>query len=45
MNDLYLSDLNIEITRRCNMNCIHCAKGQAENLDISKDKQHYTKQD
>lgn len=28
--------LVIELTRRCNMNCAHCLRGCAQNLDISK---------
>lgn len=30
--DLY--DLVIEVTRRCNMKCLHCLRGEAENVDI-----------
>lgn len=33
----YMNCLAIEMTRRCNMNCRFCGKGQAENLDISKE--------
>jgi len=29
--------LAIELTRRCNMNCPHCAKGEPQNIDISKE--------
>lgn len=29
-------NLVIELTRRCNMNCPHCLRGCAQNLDISK---------
>ena len=29
--------LAIELTRRCNMNCPHCAKGEPQNVDISKE--------
>ena len=28
-------DLVIEVTRRCNMNCAHCIRGDAENMDIN----------
>lgn len=35
--DKYMSCLAIETTRRCNMNCKFCGKGQAQNLDISKE--------
>lgn len=34
---LYFSCLGIEITRKCNMNCNFCGRGQAQNLDISKE--------
>lgn len=27
--------LSIEMTRRCNMNCDFCARGQAQNVDIT----------
>ena len=30
-----VSDLSIEVTRRCNMRCDHCLRGDAENLDIN----------
>ncbi|MBQ8028174.1 MAG: radical SAM protein [Clostridia bacterium] len=32
-----MTGLNIELTRRCNMNCPHCAKGEPQNIDISKE--------
>jgi len=34
---LYVSQLIIEVTRRCNMACGHCLRGDAQNLDISFD--------
>lgn len=34
MGKLYLKDFSIEITRRCNMVCAHCLRGDAEALDI-----------
>lgn len=34
MNKLYAKDLCIEITRRCNMSCAHCMRGNAQNIDI-----------
>lgn len=37
MNKIYWSDLGIEITRKCNMNCGHCMRGPAENIDINID--------
>lgn len=30
-------DLTIEVTRRCNMHCAHCLRGEPQNLDISKE--------
>ncbi len=30
-----LDSLVIECTRRCNMNCDHCARGEPENMDMS----------
>lgn len=34
MNKLYAKDLCIEITRRCNMSCTHCMRGDIQNVDI-----------
>lgn len=31
----YVPDLCIELTRRCNMTCAHCLRGESQNLDIS----------
>lgn len=31
------SSLTIEITRRCNLECAHCFRGDAQNVDISVD--------
>ena len=33
----YAYKVVIEVTRRCNMNCAHCLRGDAQNLDISID--------
>jgi len=33
--ELYLSSLVLEVTRRCNMACDHCMRGDAQNKDIS----------
>lgn len=33
--NLYVNDLILEVTRRCNMCCDHCLRGDAQNLDIS----------
>lgn len=35
MNKLYAKHLSIEITRRCNMSCAHCMRGDALNIDIN----------
>ena len=32
---LYISDLVLEVTRRCNMSCAHCCRGDAQNCDIT----------
>ena len=34
MKELYIKNLCIEITRRCNMCCAHCMRGDAEPVDI-----------
>lgn len=34
MNKLYAKNLSIEITRRCNMSCAHCMRGDSQNIDI-----------
>ncbi|ECO3474224.1 radical SAM protein [Campylobacter jejuni] len=34
MKELYIKNLCIEITRRCNMRCGHCMRGDAEAVDI-----------
>ena len=33
--EIYVESLVIEVTRRCNMRCEHCLRGDAQNLDIS----------
>ncbi|MCD7726753.1 MAG: 4Fe-4S cluster-binding domain-containing protein [Ruminococcus sp.] len=33
----YMGRLSVEVTRRCNMNCTFCFKGQAQNLSITKE--------
>ena len=33
-NKLYLKNLSVEITRRCNMTCGHCLRGDSEQTDI-----------
>ena len=34
MKELYIKNLCIEVTRRCNMSCAHCMRGDAEYVDI-----------
>lgn len=31
-----LHALSIEVTRRCNKNCLHCMKGDAQNVTITE---------
>lgn len=35
MNKFYFKTLSIEVTRRCNMSCAHCMRGNSQNIDIS----------
>lgn len=35
--NIAIDDLNLEVTRRCNMRCPHCLRGEAENLDADID--------
>lgn len=35
---LTLAGLMVELTRRCNLACSHCSRGNAENLDLSREK-------
>lgn len=37
MRQIIWNHLNIELTRRCNMHCAHCFKGDAQDKDISND--------
>ncbi|MDD3048798.1 MAG: radical SAM protein [Bacilli bacterium] len=30
------SDIQFELTRKCNQNCWHCCRGESQNLDLSK---------
>ncbi len=34
--EIGIDNLILEVTRRCNMHCAHCLRGDAQNLDISK---------
>jgi organic radical activating enzyme len=33
---MYIQNLTIELTRRCNLSCNHCLRGTAQNCDIDK---------
>ena len=35
---LNIQDLAVEVTRRCNMACPHCMRGDAKNLDLNLDR-------
>ena len=35
--EIYVPDLILEVTRRCNMSCEHCIRGDAQAMDISDD--------
>ena len=35
---LSFANLAIEVTRKCNMHCAHCMRGDAQNADISEGK-------
>lgn len=37
MRKITWDDLTIEITRRCQLKCQHCFRGQKQNIDISKE--------
>lgn len=34
-NEIFVGNLCLEVTRRCNMGCAHCLRGNAEDLDMS----------
>jgi len=34
---MYLQDVIIEVTRRCQLKCAHCLRGKAKNIDIPKE--------
>ena len=36
-NKIKLDSLALEVTRRCNMNCPHCLRGNAQNITLSKE--------
>ena len=35
--DIEFQKITFEVTRKCNMNCIHCAKGCSQNISITKE--------
>lgn len=37
MNTIYVESLILEVTRRCNMRCGHCLRGDAQNIDMTKE--------
>lgn len=37
MQKLSFENLIFEVTRRCNMTCAHCCKGETQNIDISRE--------
>lgn len=34
---IYLKTIQFELTRRCNDNCLHCCRGNSQNLDLSNE--------
>lgn len=36
-NKLNIYNLVLEVTRRCNMCCAHCLRGEAQNMDMQKE--------
>ncbi len=34
MKNIIIDDLCIEVTRKCNMNCQHCMRGEAQNISL-----------
>lgn len=36
-NNIIYHDVCIEVTRRCNMSCPHCLRGDAQNIDLDTD--------
>lgn len=34
MNDVIFDEIAIELTRRCNLKCAHCFKGEAQDVDM-----------
>lgn len=34
---IHYQAITLELTRRCNMNCLWCCKGEAQNIDMPKE--------
>ena len=34
---IYLDTIQFELTRRCNATCIHCCRGETQNIDLSEE--------
>lgn len=37
VNRVYIKGISVDVTRRCNVECKHCLRGDAENEDITKE--------
>ncbi len=37
MKNINLEILAFQVTRKCNQECLHCCKGQMQNVDMSKE--------
>lgn len=37
MSKIFVENLSLEVTRRCNMGCAHCLRGNAEDMDMSRE--------
>ena len=35
MKRIFVNELCLEVTRRCNMGCAHCLRGDAQDVDVS----------